>query len=193
MTRGGRFRGSTAQTFLAEARRRTNLRVVTKAVATHLSFDGQRCTGVAFRQNGRDSQVSAAREVIVCGGTVNSPHLLQISGIGPAGHLRAIGVRGGARIAGGRRQPAPTIIAARVTHRVNGEVSINQLARGARLVARDRPLCRDRPGCADLWRHQRDGVLPQPRGARKPGPAIAVYARQLRPECGSAGWSASPA
>src|ERR1700733_5377176 len=84
MTRHGRFRGSTAQTFLAEARQRANLRIVTKAVATRLLFDGRRCTGVAFRRDGRDGQVSAAREVIVSGGTVNSPHLLQISGIGPA-------------------------------------------------------------------------------------------------------------
>ena len=92
MTRRGRFRGSTAQTFLAEARRRKNLRVVTGAVATCLGFDGRRCTGVAYRQHGAVSHVQAAREVMLCGGTVNSPHLLQISGIGPAAHLQAIGV-----------------------------------------------------------------------------------------------------
>src|SRR3954469_3696931 len=50
MTRRGRLRGSTARTFLAEARRRQNLRVETKAVATKLLFDGRRCVGVAFRQ-----------------------------------------------------------------------------------------------------------------------------------------------
>src|SRR5437588_727488 len=92
MTRNGRFRGSTARTFLAEARRRPNLRVVTKAVATRLLLDGKRCTGVAFRHKDGDHRVSAAREVIVSGGTVNSPHLLQVSGIGPAAHLRSIGV-----------------------------------------------------------------------------------------------------
>src|SRR6202047_4605047 len=54
MTRRGRFRGSTARTFLAEARRRPNLRVETKAVATGLLFDGRRCIGVAFRQGGED-------------------------------------------------------------------------------------------------------------------------------------------
>ncbi len=133
MTRGGRFRGSTAQTFLAEARRRPNLRVVTKAVATRLSFDEKRCTGVAFRQNSRDSQVSAAREVIVCGGTVNSPHLLQISGLGPAGHLRAIGVAVVHELPGVGANLSDHI-AARVTHRVKGEASINQLARGLSLV-----------------------------------------------------------
>src|SRR5205807_2341568 len=60
MTRRGRLRGSTARTFLAEARRRQNLRVETKAVATRLLFDGRRCTGVAFRQNGSDRRVAAA-------------------------------------------------------------------------------------------------------------------------------------
>jgi choline dehydrogenase len=84
MTRNGRFRGSTARTFLAEARRRPNLRVVTKAIATQLLLNRGRCIGVVFRQAGQDNRVLAAREVIVSGGTVNSPHLLQVSGIGPS-------------------------------------------------------------------------------------------------------------
>src|SRR5207253_9219396 len=92
MTRRGRLRGSTARTFLAEARGRANLRVETDAIVTKLLFDGRRCTGVAFRQNGAEQQVQAAREVILCGGAVNSPHVLQISGIGPANHLQRISV-----------------------------------------------------------------------------------------------------
>ncbi len=133
MTRKGRFRGSTAQTFLAEARRRKNLRVITKAVATCLGFDGRRCTGVAFHQNGRIDRVSAAREVILCGGTVNSPHLLQISGIGPAAHLQSIGVPVVLDLPGVGANLSDHF-AARVSHRVTGEVSINQLARGLSLV-----------------------------------------------------------
>src|SRR6201995_2610982 len=65
MTRKGRFRGSTARTFLAEAKRRENLRIETDALATRLLFDGQRCTGVAFRQRGGDREAKAAREVIL--------------------------------------------------------------------------------------------------------------------------------
>src|SRR5437870_3212785 len=87
MTRRGRLRGSTARTFLAEARHRQNLRVETDAIATRLLFNGRRCTGVAFRQRGAERQVQAVREVIVSGGAVNSPHVLQISGIGPGDHL----------------------------------------------------------------------------------------------------------
>jgi choline dehydrogenase len=133
MTRRGRFRGSTARTFLAEARRRTNLHVETKAIATRLLFDGRRCIGAAFRQNGSDRRVLAAREVIVSGGTVNSPHLLQISGVGPAGHLRSIGVELVHELPGVGANLSDHF-AVRVTHRVKDELSINQLARGLSLV-----------------------------------------------------------
>ena len=75
----------------------------------------------------------AAREVIVSGGTVNSPQLLQISGIGPADHLRSIGVAVVHELPGVGANLSDHI-AARVTHRVKDEVSINQLARGVRLV-----------------------------------------------------------
>ena len=92
MTRRGRLRGSTARTFLAQARHRDNLKVETDALVTKLLFEGKRCVGVAFRQNGVDRRRMAAREVILCGGAVNSPHVLQISGIGPAAHLQSIGV-----------------------------------------------------------------------------------------------------
>src|SRR6266851_2445561 len=134
MTRNGRFRVSTARTFLAEARRRSNLRLVTKAVATRLVFDGRRCTGVAFRHKGSDHQVSAGREVVVSGGTVNSPHLLQISGIGPAAHLQSIGVAVTHDLPGVGANLSDHF-AVRVTHPVKDEISINQMARGLRLVS----------------------------------------------------------
>ncbi len=133
MTRRGRFRGSTARTFLAEARRRPNLRVETKAIASRLLFEGHRCTGVAFRHGGNERRVQASREVIVSGGTVNSPHLLQISGIGPADHLRSIGVEVVHELPGAGANLSDHF-AVRVTHRVKDEVSINQLARGVRLA-----------------------------------------------------------
>src|SRR5271169_152785 len=133
MTRNGRFRGSTARTFLAEARRRANLRVVTKAIATRVLLDGKRCIGVAFRQNGADNRALAAREVVISGGTVNSPHLLQISGIGPADHLRSIGDAVVHELPGVGANLSDHF-AARITHRVKDEISINQLARGLNLV-----------------------------------------------------------
>jgi len=133
MTRRGKWRGSTAQTFLREARGRSNLRVETDAIATRLLFEGRRCVGVAFRQNGVDREVRAAREVILSGGAVNSPHLLQISGIGPAEHLKSIGVEIVHDLPGvGANLNDHYVV--RVSHRVRDAVTINQLARGARLM-----------------------------------------------------------
>ncbi|HEX5319020.1 MAG TPA: GMC family oxidoreductase N-terminal domain-containing protein [Stellaceae bacterium] len=133
MTRRGRWRGSTARTFLREARGRSNLRIETDAIATRLLFDGKRCTGVAYRQRGAERQELAAREVILCGGAVNSPHLLQISGIGPAQHLHSIGVPVVHELPGvGANLNDHYVV--RIAHRVRGAETINQLARGARLL-----------------------------------------------------------
>jgi choline dehydrogenase len=133
MTRRGKWRGSTAQTFLREARGRGNLRVETDATVTRLLFDGKRCTGVAFRQRGADRAETAAREVILCGGTVNSPHVLHISGIGPAAHLQSIGVPVVHDLPGvGANLNDHYVV--RVSHRVKNAVTINQLARGARVL-----------------------------------------------------------
>jgi choline dehydrogenase len=133
MTRRGKWRGSTAQTFLREAKGRANLKVETDALVTKLLFDGKRCTGVAFRQNGIDREETAAREVILCGGAVNSPHVLHISGIGPAQHLQSIGVPVVHDLPGvGANLNDHYVV--RVSHRVRDAVTINQLARGARVV-----------------------------------------------------------
>ena len=133
MTRRGRFRGSTARTFLAQAKGRANLRVETEAAATRLVFEGKRCVGVAIRQRGQERVVRAAREVIVCGGAVNSPQLLQISGIGAAEHLRSIGVEMVHELPGVGANLSDHYVA-RVSHRVRDAISINQLARGLRLA-----------------------------------------------------------
>jgi len=133
MTRRGKWRGSTAQTFLREARGRANLKVETDALVTRLLFEGRRCVGVAFRQNGVEREVRAAREVILSGGAVNSPHVLHISGIGPAQHLQSIGVPVVHDLPGvGANLNDHYVL--RVSHRVRGAVTINQLARGARLM-----------------------------------------------------------
>ncbi len=124
MTRKGRWRGSTAQTFLKEARGRPNLRVETEALASKLLFEGKRCVGVAFRQRGQTLEARAHKEVILCGGSVNSPHLLQISGVGPA-RTPAIDRRaGGARSARGRRAIC-RIITSRGCRIVSGDRSLS--------------------------------------------------------------------
>ena len=133
MTRNGKYRGSTARTFLAAARGRANLQVETDALATRLLFEGKRCVGVALRQHGADREIRARREVILCGGTVNSPHLLHISGVGPAAHLQAIGAEVVHDLPGVGANLQDHYVA-RISHRVRNAISINQLARGVRLA-----------------------------------------------------------
>jgi len=90
-TRNGR-RCSTAVGYLRPAMHRPNLRVVTGAMMERITFDGRRATGVDFRQDGRFGIALAEREVILCGGAVNSPQLLMLSGIGPQEHLAGFGL-----------------------------------------------------------------------------------------------------
>ncbi len=89
--RNGR-RCSAARAFLKPAMKRPNLRVITHALAQRVLFAGKRAVGVAFDQAGQSATVQATREVILCGGAVNSPQLLMLSGIGPAQHLTDMGV-----------------------------------------------------------------------------------------------------
>ena len=132
-TRLGRRRGSTAQTFLASVRGYPNLRVETEAQAGKLLFEGKRCVGVTFRQRGVMRELRARREVIISGGAVNSPHLLHVSGIGPAEHLQSIGVEPIHHLPGVGMNLQDHYVA-RVSHRVTGSISTNQLATGLRLL-----------------------------------------------------------
>jgi len=88
------MRCSTAKAYLQPARERANLQVITDARATALLFAGQskRVCGVAYLRHGQRRTVQAAREVIVCAGALQSPQLLQLSGIGPAALLAQHGI-----------------------------------------------------------------------------------------------------
>ena len=85
-------RWSTAAGYLASARERDNLTVVTGARATRVVLDGARAAGVAYTRRGTEHVAYAAREVLLAGGAVNSPQLLMLSGIGPAAMLRQHGI-----------------------------------------------------------------------------------------------------
>ena len=89
--RGG-VRWNTAKAFLRPAMRRPNLRVLTGAEVEGLQLEGARATGVAFRQGGRRLTARAGREVILAAGAVNSPKLLELSGIGRPDILGALGI-----------------------------------------------------------------------------------------------------
>ncbi|MBZ9646901.1 choline dehydrogenase [Sphingobium sp. 3R8] len=85
-------RQSSASTYLAAARGRRNLRIVTNAMTTRILLRGGRAYGVEYRHKGRTVQLETSGEVILAGGAINSPQLLQLSGIGPAALLRDHGV-----------------------------------------------------------------------------------------------------
>jgi choline dehydrogenase len=89
--RDGR-RCSTATAYLRPVRSRPNLTVLTGALSERILLDGKRAVGVQVRRRGRQETWHAASEVICCGGTINSPQLLMLSGIGDARDLKACGV-----------------------------------------------------------------------------------------------------
>jgi choline dehydrogenase len=96
---GGR-RWSVNDAYLAPARSRPNLDVETGAFATRIEIEGDRAVGVTYRIEGREVTAKAGREVLLCGGAVNSPQLLMLSGLGPAAHLREHGIEVKADLAG---------------------------------------------------------------------------------------------
>jgi choline dehydrogenase len=90
-TRNG-WRASTANEYLRPALKRGGVTLRTGAQATRILFDGDKATGVEYRRNGQLERAVARREVVLCGGAINSPQLLQLSGIGDAEKLRALGI-----------------------------------------------------------------------------------------------------
>ncbi len=135
-THEGRRRMSSARAFLGPAKSRPNLTVLTGVHATRLLLEGKRAVGVEYAKGGRGGplvQVRAAREVIVSGGAINSPQLLQLSGIGPAGLLGDLGVGLRHELAGVgenlRDHYAP-----RFSMRVKGAETINERGRGVKLA-----------------------------------------------------------
>ena len=86
-------RWSTANAYLKPVLGRANLEVRTRARVQRLLFDGLRATGVAYERGGQQMEARAQREVILCAGAINSPHLLKLSGIGPGSELQAHGIK----------------------------------------------------------------------------------------------------
>lgn len=130
--RDGRFRAGSAQTYLRRAKRRPNVRIETHALATRLIFEDRRAIGVEFTRGGTTLRVRARREVVLCGGALKSPQLLQLSGIGAGAHLQGLGIP--------VRHELPGVgldlrdhLYVRLVHRVRGTQSINERTRGWRL------------------------------------------------------------
>jgi len=131
--RRGRFRASTARTFLRRAMGRSNFRLLTHALCTRVVFEHRRAVGVEFLMSDRLFRVRARREVILAAGALKSPQILQLSGVGPADVLSRHGVA--------LVHHAPNVgenlkdhLLVRVAHRAQGSVTLNERARGPRFL-----------------------------------------------------------
>ncbi len=132
MMRNGR-RWSPVDAYLKPAMKRGNVRVITRALVERVDLSGKRATGITYRQDGQTKQVKARRDVILAGGAINTPQLLQISGIGHPDDLAAIGVAVTHALPGVGHNFRDHY-AIRVSALVKGAPSLNEKSRGLRLV-----------------------------------------------------------
>ena len=130
----GRRRVSTARAYLHPAKARSNLTVITSAHATKILLEGKKAVGIQYSKGGKGGalqEVRAGREVILCGGTINSPQLLQLSGIGPAGLLQDLGIEVRHELAG-VGENLRDHFAPRQTTRAKNIETLNERAHGVR-------------------------------------------------------------
>lgn len=131
-TRRG-WRSSTAKAYLKPTRSRSNLVVATGATVRRLLIEDGRAVGVEYEQGGETRKRRAAREVIVSAGSVHSPAILELSGIGDPGHLSALGIRVNAAVPG-VGENLQEHFAVWMKWRVANHSTLNERTRGWRAV-----------------------------------------------------------
>lgn len=164
---GRRWRASAAVAFLHPIRRRRNLTVATRAHAMRVLFSGNRVIGVQYANGGRVRTAHADREVILCAGAVQSPQLLQLSGIGDAAHLKQLGIASVADLPGvganlQDHYQVRSILRLKAKRSLNDDVRnpLKLMAMGLDWAVRGRgPLTvgAGQAGGAAMTRHARDG------------------------------------
>ena len=126
-------RWSCARGYLEPARGRPNLKVETEAYTTKIILEGKRAVGVAYSQGGQVKEVRANKEVIICGGSVKSPHILELSGIGNPRLLKSIGIDVAHELPGVGENYRDHF-APRMNWRVKLPVTLNERSRGLPLA-----------------------------------------------------------
>ncbi|MBM3523372.1 MAG: choline dehydrogenase, partial [Alphaproteobacteria bacterium] len=200
------WRVSAAKAYLTPVRSRPNLRVVTEALASRIVLEGKRAVGVAYLKGGTEHVARARGELVICGGAINSPHLLQLSGIGPGALLKERGIVPIVDMPG-VGECLQDHYQARLVYKCVEPISFNNLSRSWIQKARaglewalfkSGPLtvgagvvglfCRTRPELAtpDVQFHIIPFSAEKPGGAFHDFPGFTVSACQLRPE--SRGW-----
>ena len=157
--KGGR-RWSTNEAYLKPARDRPNLTVATGALASRVELEGERATGLIFRQGGAEHTVRATREVLLCGGAINSPQLLMLSGIGPGNHLAEMGVESRVDLpgVGTNLQDHPVIPLLWYTRGITDLAQLNNVRNFVRWKARGSGPLASNVGEAGAFFTSRDGL-----------------------------------
>lgn len=125
-------RWSVVDAYLTPARARANLHIVTQARVLRLDLEGQRCVGLTYRSGEGEQQLRARREVILCAGAIQSPQLLELSGIGREEVLSAAGIPLRHRLEGVGENYIDHF-ATRMNWRLGNALTLNEMARGWRL------------------------------------------------------------
>lgn len=145
-------RCSAAVAHLKPALSRPNLTLQTRAMVHRIVVEGNRAVGIEYERNGERHMVRAEKEVILSGGAINSPQLMMLSGIGPADHLRAMGIEPVIDLAGvGQNlQDHPTVA---VKYACTKPVTIHKVANPIRTVMAGMRWMIDRKGIAssNIW------------------------------------------
>jgi choline dehydrogenase len=195
---------NTARVYLRDAIRTGRIDLRTDARATRVNFDGKTATGVTYTDDEAKTTktVTATREVILCGGAINTPRLLQVSGVGDPAHLKSIGVEV-IQALSGVGQNLRDHFTPRTVVKVAGAVTINDIAKGPRLLSQGVKWLLNRPSVLGIgvvlgqafWKS--DPALDSPDmlvtftpGSFKEGflgvlddtPGMTLGAWQLRPE-----------
>ena len=205
--RDGR-RCSAAVAYLHPAMDRPNLHVETKALASRILFEGKRAVGVEFVQNGVTRTAHADAEVILAGGAINSPQLLQLSGVGPAELLREHGIQVVHGLSGVGENLQDHFVVGETFRLRKGIVSVNEMVRGVRFLgealkyllhrrglltlsaAHIGVFCKSRPDLAgpDIQFHilpatmDPDKMAQQQKMVLESEPGLTIAPCQLRPE-----------
>ncbi|QIL82027.1 choline dehydrogenase [Diaphorobacter sp. HDW4A] len=161
------WRVSTSAAFLRPAMHARNLHVLTNAQAQRVVLRGASAAGVVYRQGGAMHMAHARREVIVCAGAINTPKLLQLSGIGDGEQLRELGIASQVHLPGVGRH-LKDHFSIRLVARVKNAVTINEMARVPRLWGQVFDWLRGKPNILSLspsvvhWFWQSQGGLTRP-------------------------------
>jgi choline dehydrogenase len=127
-------RCSAAVAYLNPAKKRKNLQIETKALAARVLFEGQRAIGIEYTQNGETKQARARSEVILAGGAINSPQLLELSGIGHPDLLKEQGIEVVSALPGVGENLQDHFVIGNRYRMKPGSPSVNQQSRGLAMI-----------------------------------------------------------